>query len=167
MSTGYNPAGWTDLFVASAGATAALSGLIFVGLSVTLPLAARSSREPYLRLRAVEGLLALVIVLAISLAALTPNASRYVLAVVVLAAGVVSAVSPWWVWRRHTHNDSSTIIRVVMAVVFTVLLLGAAVTLLAGQGGGLYWLPAAFVLAISIAAYNAWVLLDEVMRHDH
>ncbi len=51
-----------------------------------------------------------------------------------------------------------------MAVVFALFLLGAGVTLLVGQGGGLYWLPAAFVLAISIAAYNAWVLLGEVIR---
>ena len=34
--TGYSTEGWADLFVPAAGATAALSGLIFVGLSVNL-----------------------------------------------------------------------------------------------------------------------------------
>jgi len=36
--------------------------------------------------------------------------------------------------------------------------------LAAGTGGGLFWLPASFVLAIFVAAVNAWVLLVEVLR---
>jgi hypothetical protein len=36
--------------------------------------------------------------------------------------------------------------------------------LLAGHGGGLYWLPAGIVLAIAGAVSNAWVLLVEIMR---
>jgi hypothetical protein len=38
------------------------------------------------------------------------------------------------------------------------------VTLAAGHGGGPDWLPAAFVLAIAVAAINAWVLLVEILR---
>ena len=34
--TGYSPGGWGDFFLAAAAATAALSGLIFVGLSVNI-----------------------------------------------------------------------------------------------------------------------------------
>jgi hypothetical protein len=34
--TGYSTDGWGDLFVAAAGATAALSGLIFVAISVNI-----------------------------------------------------------------------------------------------------------------------------------
>jgi hypothetical protein len=34
--TAYSTEGWGDLFLAAAGATAALSGLIFVGLSVNI-----------------------------------------------------------------------------------------------------------------------------------
>jgi hypothetical protein len=30
--------------------------------------------------------------------------------------------------------------------------------------GGLFWLPAAFVVAVFVAAVNAWVLLVEVVR---
>jgi len=40
----------------------------------------------------------------------------------------------------------------------------AGITLAAGHGGGLFWLPAAFVLAVFVAAVNAWVLLVEVLR---
>jgi hypothetical protein len=34
--SGYATAGWSEFFLAAAGATAALSGLIFVGLSVNV-----------------------------------------------------------------------------------------------------------------------------------
>jgi hypothetical protein len=40
----------------------------------------------------------------------------------------------------------------------------AGATLLARAGGGLHWLPFAFVLAVTIAATNAWILLVEVLR---
>ena len=36
MIAGYSPEGWGDFFLAAAVATAALSGLIFVGLSVSI-----------------------------------------------------------------------------------------------------------------------------------
>jgi hypothetical protein len=40
----------------------------------------------------------------------------------------------------------------------------AGLSLIARHGGGLHWLPVAFVLAIVIAATNAWILLVEVLR---
>jgi hypothetical protein len=41
---------------------------------------------------------------------------------------------------------------------------GAGISFLAQAGGGLHWLPFAFILAIAIAASNAWILLVEVLR---
>ena len=38
------------------------------------------------------------------------------------------------------------------------------ITLAAGHGGGLFRLPAAFVIAIVAASVNSWVLLVEVLR---
>jgi hypothetical protein len=46
----------------------------------------------------------------------------------------------------------------------TFTLLAGGVTLAARHGGGLDWLPAAFVIGIAIAAVNAWVLLVEILR---
>ena len=42
--TAYNPAAWDSFFVAQAGASAALLGLLFVGLSINLGTIARSAR---------------------------------------------------------------------------------------------------------------------------
>ena len=50
------------------------------------------------------------------------------------------------------------------AFAFTVCLLVCGITLAAAHGGGLFWLPAAFVIAIAVTATNSWVLLVEVLR---
>ena len=39
-----------------------------------------------------------------------------------------------------------------------------AVSILAEQGGGLYWVVAGIVLAIAASVANAWVLLVEILR---
>lgn len=56
------------------------------------------------------------------------------------------------------------LLRLLTAIALTLTLLGTGVTLALGEGGGLFWLPVAFVLAITVAAINAWVLLVEVLR---
>jgi hypothetical protein len=43
-------------------------------------------------------------------------------------------------------------------------LLGGGLSLIAGGGGGLYWVLAATVLSFVVAALNGWVLLVEVLR---
>jgi len=170
MITGYTTEGWGDLFLASAGATAALSGLIFVGLSVnigTVLAADKREGQNFLTGRALEALAALLTVLVISLIGLVPAIPRGALAAFILLTGAGSAISPvraLLASRRSTALDGPLLLRLVTAAALTVTLLLAGVTLATGHGGGLYWLPAAFVLAIIIAAVNAWVLLVEVLR---
>jgi hypothetical protein len=52
----------------------------------------------------------------------------------------------------------------VTASALTTSLLVAGITLAARHGGGLFWLPVAFVLSVFVAAVNAWILLVEVLR---
>jgi hypothetical protein len=44
------------------------------------------------------------------------------------------------------------------------LFLAGGISLLAGGGGGLYWVFAGTVFAFAVSAINAWVLLVEVLR---
>jgi modulator of FtsH protease len=170
MTAAYTPDGWGDLFLAAAGATAALSGLLFVGLSVNIRTvldADQREGQNFLTGRALEALAALVTVLVISLVALVPGIPRGVLAAFILLAGLGSATSPLRALaasRNGTRLDGPLLLRLIIAAGLTVTLLLAGVTLATAHGGGLYWLPAAFVLAIVIAAVNAWVLLAEVLR---
>jgi modulator of FtsH protease len=170
VMTAYTPGEWGDLFLAAAGATAALSGLIFVGLSVNLrTVLAADKREGQNSLtgRPLEALAALLIVLVISLVGLVPGIPRGALAAFILVMGAGSATSPvraLLASRRGTVLGAPLLLRLVTAAGLTVTLLLAGVTLATGHGGGLYWLPAAFILAIVIAAVNAWMLLVEVLR---
>lgn len=168
--SGYTAAGWSEFFLAAAGATAALSGLIFVGLSVNVRTVIdldKRTGAPLLTGRAIEALVALLNVLVISIVALTPTIPRGVLAAFILVVAGESGISPFRVLqatRGQPAVEKATLLRLVMAVALTLSLLLSGVTLAAGTGGGLFWLPAAFVLAIFVAAVNAWVLLVEVLR---
>lgn len=168
--TGYATEGWDDLFLCAGGATAALSGLIFVGLSVNirriLELDKRDGQN-FLTGRALEAFAALLIVLVISIIALTPGIASGILAAFVLINAVGSATSPsrvLYVSRGRGPLGTAMLLRLSAAIALTLTLLAAGITLAAGSGGGLYWLPAAFVLAITVAAVNAWVILVEVLR---
>ncbi len=169
MSAGYSTEAWTAFFHASSIVSAALAGLIFVGLSVNmgrLLAADRVEGENLLGGRAIEALVAMANVLVISIVALTPTIDRGVLAAVIIVVGLESAISPARV-LVGTHGkpeiSKETLLRLVMAIALTVTLLVAGITLAAQHGGGLLWLPASFVLAIAVAAINAWVLLVEAM----
>jgi hypothetical protein len=121
----------------------------------------------FLTARAIEALVALLKVLVISLVALTPTIASGVLAAFVLLVAVESAISPGRLIHAangQTELSKATLFRLITAIGLTLTLLIAGITLAAGTGGGLLWLPAAFVLAIFVAAVNAWVLLVEVLR---
>jgi modulator of FtsH protease len=162
----YDPSEWTDLFVATAGASAALAGLVFVAVSINLEriLAFRGLPE-----RALETLLFLVSVLLVSVVALVPGQSHVALGLellfvtllidfVVLRQPAIQA-EPGEELRRSWRAYRWTLRAVAMAP----FLIGAA-SILAEQGGGLYWLVAGIVLAIAASVANAWVLLVEILR---
>ena len=168
--SGYGTYGWGEFFLASAGATAALSGLIFVGLSVNIRTVLEIDRRQganFLTGRALEALVALLNVLVISIVALTPTIPRGVLAAFIIVVAAESGISPCRVLLA-THGQpyvsKTTLLRLVVSIGLTLTLLVSGVTLAVGAGGGLFWLPAAFVLAIIVAAVNAWILLVEVLR---
>jgi modulator of FtsH protease len=83
----YSTAEWQGLFIAEAGASAALAGLLFVAISINL---ARILLGAGLPGRAGEAIVLLVAVLVISTLALVPGQSPTVLGAELLAAGLVA-----------------------------------------------------------------------------
>jgi hypothetical protein len=81
----YQPAAWHDLFAATAGAAAALAGLIFVAVSINL---ARILKFRNLPRRAVETLAIAVGLLLVSVLVLVPGQSSIVLGTEILVLGV-------------------------------------------------------------------------------
>jgi hypothetical protein len=121
----------------------------------------------YLTGRALESLAALLVILGISLAGLDPVISRMVFAIVLFISALGSAVSPVRATRAYRSSHVKPIafnLRLALACLLSAAYAAGGITLLALGGGGLQWLPFAFVLAISIAASNAWILLVEVLR---
>jgi hypothetical protein len=168
--TGYSSAGWNELFILAGGATAALSGLIFVGLSVNIKTVLeieKSEGTSLLTGRGLEALVALLNVLVICIVGATPNINRAVLASFILLVAAESAISPVRALgstRGRSEISKATLQRLLTATALTLIYVLAGVTLAAGHGGGVLWLPGAFVLSVFIAAVNAWILLIEVIR---
>jgi hypothetical protein len=166
VSAAYDPEQWHDLFVASAGASAALLGLLFVAVSINLEriLSYRGLPE-----RALETLLLLLGVLVVSIVGLIPAQSNVAFGLELL---VVSGVVAVIIFRRQDLPGiygQETLIwwwisRLVVRLMGTLPLIVGGLSVLTEAGGGLYWIAAGVVLAICGAVANAWVLLVEILR---
>jgi hypothetical protein len=161
---------WSDFFAAAAGASAALSGLIFVAVSINMRAIfdeEKKAGSSYLTGRALESLVALLIVLGISLVGLDPSIGRAVFAACLIACALGTAASPIRAIRAYLPSRVKPVafnLRLFLASLLCAVYATGGATLIAQAGGGLHWLPFAFVLAVSIAASNAWILLVEILR---
>jgi hypothetical protein len=163
--TAYQPDQWHDLFTAVAGASAALAGLIFVAVSINL---ARILELRTLPTRAAETLSIMVGVLVLSVLALVPGQGRLAFGaealVLGLAGGAFLMIRRLRLQREKDDPIYWTVVPAGIIVVGTVPMIAGGISLLAGVGGGLYWLAAEIVLAIVGVVVNAWILLVEIMR---
>ena len=162
--TAYDASEWTDLFVATAGATAALAGLLFVAISINIERILRLEGIPD---RALQALIQLLGLLVFSLLALAPGQAAATLGIEVLVVALpMTAVSLGLVGRALRASGSSGWLDVRQWVVAagTVPFVAAGISLLAESGGGLYWVLGGIVLALMGAVLNAWVLLVEILR---
>ena len=167
----YSGPAWSDVALAHVGASAALLGLVFVGLSINLRAVISA---PHLVNRAAEAVVLLGAVLATSTAVLLPGQGRSALGceLVVLGAAVLAGVAALQRGIRGTAasaaKSSSPRTTVVLRRVFGLgapaLVIAAGLSLLVESGGGLYLWPAAIVLAYLGALGGAWVLMVEILR---
>jgi hypothetical protein len=162
--TAYDAAPWHDLFVASAGAAAALVGLLVVAVSINVKNILESPGLPSLAARSIGLILGLLL---LSLLTLFPGQSRTVLGVEILALGIVLVIATGFsVARSHFPVERLrwTLPATALALVSTAPMVVAGATLLAGAGGGLYWAGAELIVGFAVAIYNAWILLIEILR---
>jgi hypothetical protein len=159
------PGAWSNFLVAEVGAAAALTGLIFVAVSINL---ARILEYPGVSGRAGEAIVLLLGVLLICSVALVPNQSDRALGMESLAIGLLLwlvVVTMHAHFRRPPeHRWWWFAIRVVMCQLATLPFCLAGIWLIFGWRGAMYWLVPGCLFSFVAGVYSAWVLLIEIMR---
>jgi hypothetical protein len=167
--TGYATEGWGEFFLAEAGASAALGGLLFVAVSINLQriVTLRSLPEA-----ALGTIVLLVAVLLVSSFALVPAQPHWVLGTEVLVVGIIDWLILTAIWiralRAPTPNQPRfvPVISVAVTQAATLPFVVAGISFLLQAGGGLYWLVPGVAFSLVVAVVNAWVLLVEVVRRE-
>jgi hypothetical protein len=161
--TANETAEWHDLFVAAAGASAALAGLVFVAVSINVRRILEFEGLPERANQTVMVLLGAVVVSLLGLIPQEPSTLGYELLGTGLAIVVWLAATSPKVLRGARGHPVRMALRVIIVVPGGVLYAIGGVFLLAGAGG-LGWVAAGIIAALVGAVINAWVLLVEILR---
>jgi hypothetical protein len=154
-----------DAFATIAGsAAAALTGLLFVAVSIRADYIARSQE---LRNRAAQTLILFGTVLVLAALLAIPGQGYRTLGAELLALGVITGAGLYVLDQRAKASRSDqAIARVLEAVtpnmVTSVLLLAAGIILVLGLGAGLYVLVAPVLTALVGGVASAWLLLTKI-----
>jgi modulator of FtsH protease len=162
----YSTASWTAVFSALVGASAALTGLLFVALSINL---SQVIKGPGLIGRAIEVLVLLTSVLVVSTMLLIPGQGPGTTGVEILAVALVEIVFLGVIHVRAPRKALGVsppmfAMRVSAAQASPLLMAVGGISLLVQNGGGLDWIVPAMVVAMVTAIIGAWVMLVEIVR---
>jgi hypothetical protein len=162
----YDPGAWQTFFAMTGGAAAALTGLLFVALSLH---ARAIMANRFFRGRAIGTLMSLTSQLLISGAVLIPLQPLWLLGVEVEAVALFFAaflVSQIVTRDEEAPPVASTLTHRLMewggGLTWIVLFNAAGLSLLFRVGGGLYLLAVVMFFMFAWNIYIAWVLIVEV-----
>lgn len=157
---------WHDFFMATAGAAAALTGLIFVGVSINLT---RILSIPHMPERALISLILLLLILVISILSLVPEHPLTFLGIEILVLSTICFVFIRRYDLRMLRSKSSEfrkkyILNMSLSIGALVPYFVGAVLMLCSGSSGIYWLIPAFIFSFLKSVLDAWVLLVEINR---
>jgi hypothetical protein len=157
---------WQTFFSAQVTVGAALTGLVFVALSINLK---QILGYPGLAGRAGEALLVLLVPVFAGLAGVLPQRSLGALGAEILVIGMVAwcVVSAILLKGHKAMKDrpwNEYLIRLGGAQAAVLPLVVAGALLVTGDPAGLWWQAAGVGLCIVVGVGDAWVLLVEILR---
>jgi modulator of FtsH protease len=163
MEDAYRPEAWRDLYVMLGGSAAALSGLLFVAISIHLD---RILRVPYLRVFARNSMIALIMALIRASLILVPQ-SAFLLAIELLltvAFGLALVTNA----LLHQFRDAPLARKLpVITIVFCdLLMMAGAASLIVQTGGGMYVVTVAYLIFLCLIVARAWALLIGIYQHE-
>ena len=157
---------WNDLYVAVAGAAAALTGLIFVGVSISLT---KILSIPTLPNRALVSLILLLSILTFSILLLVP---RKTVTLVGYELSIIGLIVWFFVTKIdlkiHRSNEQQYKRPYLLNILLNQLaiipyIIGGLCILFIGEPG-FYWIVFSFILSFIKSVLDAWVLLVEINR---
>ncbi len=156
---------WHDFFVAQAGASAALAGLMFVALSINIE---RILQSPWLPPRAGASMVLLIGSVVQALMALWPGQTMWTSGLEELIVGAVVWLYASWIILASPHTPKEyggTTSGLVLTQLAALPAVGGSIAILAtGHGGGIYAIAFSLLAAIVVGVLNSWVLLVEILR---
>jgi hypothetical protein len=162
----YDPERWHDTFVMLGGAAAALTGLVFVALSLHLR---DIGVNRFQKLRGHYLTFGLIYLTVVSTLVLIPGQGDNTLGIELLLGGVAAVAvtgAPIMQMRSQLPTTFGFQARVVALTVAIALNFGAGISLIVGSGGGLYLLVAALLIAMVTNVSGAWSLLMGLAADD-
>ena len=157
---------WQTFFAAEINATAALTGLVVVAVSVNL---SRIMAHPLLPSRAAEALIALTGALVLASLLLIPRQPLAVQAAECAAVGFLALLLPlrfqFHAYRSEfPNNRAHPGVRALLTSLGGLPMLAAAGLLAQGSPAGLYCAAAGVIMSLVAGIAGAWVLLVEILR---
>jgi modulator of FtsH protease len=153
MNAANDPAAWQNFYIMIGTANAAITGLLFVALSLHL----RSIlAHPLFKPRAIVVLVVLTLQIIISAIVLAPQ-PRVLMGAEILVLNVAFIALNL---RQRSAWEINTGLALSLAIRVTYI--WAAVSLIVGVGGGFYVLGAILVITIARSMTNCWTLLTAV-----
>lgn len=150
MPSPYDPEAWHDFYVMLGGANAALTGLVFVALSIHLQAVLE---HPLLKPRAVLALTVLATQIVIAAIVLVPQSAQWMGVEIFLLNASFLAVDLRQ--RRSFAINAASLLSLAIRALY----IYAAVSLFLGVGGGFYVLAFVVVLTVARTMASCWALL--------